>query len=128
MTEEEKIHLDYICPYCGEITANGVGPSGLKHITTILNKLPSSDVFYRAACQHDMDYHIQIGKSQADENFLINMMEAAKAQSWYQRGLLYSCAYRNYYAVKWFGDAAYRDGACKELYKLNFKEPPFKRI
>lgn len=128
MTPEEKIHLDYICPYCGEITANGVGPSGLKHITTLLNTLPSSSVFYTSACQHDLDYHIHIGKKQADDDFLTNMKEAVKKQSWYKRGFLYSCAYRNYYAVKMFGDSAYRDGECKELYKLNFKEPPFKRI
>jgi hypothetical protein len=141
---QKEINKEYICEYCHEIVANGVGPSGLKKVTTILNTLPSSHVFYRSACQHDKDYHKQIGKKLADYRFLTDMkrrswekypvVERRHWYSWFnpkkalsavgtswsftkRRGLIAS-AYRNYYFVKFGGDSAYKEGACKKLISI----------
>jgi hypothetical protein len=112
-------------------------------VTTILNKLPSSHVFYRSACQHDKDYHKQIGKKLADDKFLIDMKKRSwekypvvERKHWYswfnpkralsafgtswsfskRRGLILA-AYRNYWFVSIGkkGREAYAAGACKEL-------------
>lgn len=154
MKTQEEINAEYVCPVCGEVVVNGVGPSGMPIVTTVLNKLPSSHVFYRPACQHDVDYHLQIGKKEADIIFLKNMKKAAwdlypvvERDHWYswfnpkkaisalgtagdfsKRRALIAFAYRNYYAVKWCGKSAYKEGGCKELYKLKFRTPPIKRI
>ena len=135
---QKEINAEYICNFCFEIVANGVGPSGIPHITTILNKLPSSHVFYRDACQHDKDYHEQVGKSSADDHFLNSMIESAwelypviEREHWYswlnpkrtlesldtfgdfaKRRALIAFAYRNYYFVKFCGARAYKEGAC----------------
>ena len=136
-----RVDIDYKCRYCGEKVCNGVGPSGLPFVTTILNKLPSSHVFFLPACNHDVDYHEQKDKVMADKQFLVRMKVAAfkkypvvEREHWYSwlnpvkaidalgaakdfsaRRALIAFAYRNYYAVKWFGDSAYKEGKCKKL-------------
>ena len=133
-----KIDREYVCYDCKEIVANGVGPSGLPLTTTILNKLPSSHMFYRDACQHDMDYHRHIGKELADNAFLANMLRrvvdelpmvsskglgfwgrmGAKSQNiaiQAHRKFYVGMAYRNFWFVYEFGDEAYADGACEKL-------------
>ena len=143
MKNESSINAEYRCRFCTLIVANGVGPSGLPTVTTILNKLPSSHVFYRCACQHDVDYHEQIGKVLSDTRFLIAMKNSAwllypviERDHWYswlnpkrilstldtsgdftKRRALIAFAYRNYYFVKWLGKQAYKEGACKTFGK-----------
>jgi hypothetical protein len=106
---------NYYCYGCKEEVANGVGPSGLPTVTTILNKLPSSSIFYDDACQHDKDYHDQIGKKLADDFFLQSMKKSVKSQPYISRWFWYAQAYRNWWFVDRFGDEAYRDGACRFL-------------
>lgn len=133
-----SIDIEYICGKCGEIVANGVGPSGMPTVTTILNKLPSSSIFYRDACQHDSDYHDQIGKKLSDNLFLARMKQSVwdkypivERKSWYswlnpkrllsatgtafsfsKRRFFIAQAWRNYLFVKYTGEKAYKDGAC----------------
>jgi hypothetical protein len=135
-----KFDENHKCSRCGEKVVNGVGPSGMPAVTTILNKLPSSHAFYCDACQHDCDYHDQIGKEKADIDFLNNMKSTAfelfpvvERKHWYswlnpmsavdaartsyrfsKRRALVAMAWRNYFFVKYFGGAAYREGACKK--------------
>jgi len=136
-----SIDIEYICGKCGEIVANGVGPSGMPTVTTILNKLPSSSIFYRDACQHDDDYHQQIGKVKSDKLFLARMKQSVwdkypvvVRKSWYswinpkkvmssavtfidfsQRRFFISRAWINYWFVKTRGAKAYKEGACSFL-------------
>lgn len=107
--------IDYRCHRCGEKVCNGVGPSGLPHITTILNKLPSSHLFFEDACMHDIDYHDQIGKKKADKLFLERMYLSVKKTKYFGRWWWYLQARRNYRFVNLFGDSAYKEGGCKNL-------------
>lgn len=139
--EQDAICREYRCVYCFEVVANGVGPSGSPTITTILNNLPSSHVFFRSACQHDVDYHQQIGKSISDWKFLqamkkdsFDLYPVIERDHWYswlnprrvgesaetfadfsKRRALIVMAYRNYIFVKVKGGKAYKEGACKIL-------------
>jgi len=128
-----KIDLEYVCENCGEVVANGVGPSGMPIITTILNMLPSSSIFYRDACDHDMNYHRQIGRELADNMFLTGMRLSVYRKypehksKWYDyinpaNGYRFSMrkffmlqADRNYVFVDKFGSSAYKEGICKCL-------------
>lgn len=123
-------NINTTCPICGEKVCNGVGPSGLPTITTILNKTPSGSLFFDDACQHDIDYHLQIGKVAADNAFLANMLERVERDypehkgRWFdwinplngvnfsQRNYFNWRANRMYWYVDKFGDEAYKKGAC----------------
>lgn len=118
------------CPMCGEKVANGCGPSGSPTITTILNKTPSGSLFFNDACQHDLDYHVQIGKVMADNKFLHNMRARVNREypehksRWFdwinpmngkrfaQRNYFFWRANRMHWYVDKLGDKAYKDGAC----------------
>lgn len=135
--EQKIINAKYVCMRCGEIVANGVGPSGLPMITTILNKLHSSHIFYIDACEHDEGYHLQEGKDLVDRKFLESMKESVREEYTFvtgtgfwgkiratarnsaiqsKRSFFLGMAYRNYWFVR--GKAsrqAYKDGACETL-------------
>lgn len=121
------------CKYCGEKICNGVGPSGLPTITTILNKTPSGHLFFECACMHDEEYHLQIGRHLADINFLHRMRAVVHEKypehkgRWFdwinpnngrkfaQRNYFLWRANRMFWWVDKFGEKAYKEGACKEL-------------
>ena len=121
------------CERCGEKICNGVGPSGSPTITTILNKTPSGHLFFDDACQHDQDYHNQIGKKLADDRFLTNMqlrvyakypkhsgrwfdwVNPMNAKRYSQRKYFLWRAKRMYWYVDKFGKEAYKEGACPIL-------------
>jgi hypothetical protein len=121
------------CKHCGEKICNGVGPSGLPTITTILNMTPSGSLFFDDACQHDQDYHLQIGKKLADDRFLTNMelrvyanypkhsgrwfdwVNPVNAARFSGRKYFLWRAKRMHWYVDKFGDTAYKEGACKML-------------
>ena len=128
-----EIDKEYVCECCGKVVANGVGPSGMPIVTTILNKLPSSHIFYRDACNHDMNYHRQIGKQLADAMFLTDMKLSCYRKfpehksRWYDwvnpkngynftmRNFFLLMADRNYLFVDKWGDEAYKEGICETL-------------
>lgn len=115
---------------CGEKVCNGVGPSGSPKITTILNITPSGSLFFNDACQHDIDYHVQIGRVMADNKFLHNMRARVSRtypehkSRWFdwvnplngvnfsQRKYFMWRAKRMHWYVDKFGANAYKEGAC----------------
>jgi hypothetical protein len=105
------------CPICGEAVANGIGPADLPLTTKFLHMLPSSHLFYDSANLHDRLYHIgrtESDRKNADKKFLEHMLATIKMNcaefrtSWYKIS-----AYRNYYAVRWFGGKFFNYKGCK---------------
>ncbi len=99
-----------ICPSCGLDVCNGIGGEGTPRLNKLLQHLPSSHLFYNASVIHDICYHKFKGKSGkrlADLNFLANMLLACKSLPWYKEYWFRVQAYRNYFAVKYFGDKFY---------------------
>lgn len=96
-----------VCPICGIDVTNGVGPEKLPEVTKLLNNLPSSHLFRKAADWHDYGYHIgyrEVDRQTADEFFYRAMLEAIHQEcSWYSRCWYRLQAYRNFLFVRKFG-------------------------
>lgn len=123
------IPISKICRHCEKVVCNGVGPEGMESFNKVLSWLRSTRLFTEPANRHDMGYHLQIGKDLADTRFLNDMLcvideEYTRAPSIaeaifngdsYKRTWYKKCAYRNYYAVKFFGLGAYERAKCTKL-------------
>jgi hypothetical protein len=87
-------------------------------VTMILNKFPSAKVFYEECCQHDMDFHHQIGFEKSNKKFLKGMRKKSwKLDCNYFKKLWF---YSFCNVIYWFvagkkGREAYRKGACPVL-------------
>lgn len=105
-----------VCPYCLQDVTNGVGPSDLPEVTKLLNDLPSSHLFRKAADWHDYGYHLgysEIHRKIADEFFLADMLAAVNESCrWYSRGWYRLQAYRNYWFVKKYGGNFFNYKGC----------------
>lgn len=104
------------CPQCKE-NFNGVGPSDLPLLTEFLHMLPSSHLFYQAACFHDLLYHkgcTEADRKSADETFLQLMLSTVNiACNFYSKPWYRLQAYRNYWAVRWWGKRFFNYKGCK---------------
>jgi hypothetical protein len=105
-----------ICPYCLNDVTNGVGPSNLPEVTELLNNLPSSHIFRKAADWHDYFYHLgysEFHRRAADEYFYSLMLTAVDENcAWYLRPWYRLQAYRNYWFVGKFGSAFFNYAGC----------------
>jgi hypothetical protein len=110
------IITDGTCPICGKSVANGVGPSDLPLATEFLHTLPSSHLFYESACLHDVLYHIgknEKDRKNADKMFLDHMLGVVKTRcDDYEKPWFTLAAYRNYYAVRWWGAKFFNYDGC----------------
>ena len=96
------------CPVCGRVfRANGIGPSDIPELTSVLNALPTSSVLRYGANWHDWLYHI--GKTEADRKAADELMYAKNkwkigvCVKWYSRPFYHAANYRNYWFVRTFG-------------------------
>jgi len=105
------------CPKCKKEVTNGVGPSDLPSVTKFLQVLPSSHLFYEAACFHDIDYHLgatEMHRKKADDSFLERMILAVENScKWYKKPWYMLSAYRNWFFVKKFGWKFFNYKGCK---------------
>ena len=105
-----------VCPYCLKDVTNGIGPSDLPEVTTLLNNLPSSHIFRKAADWHDYLYHIgysEFHRRAADEYFYNLMFRAVDENCrWYLRGWYRLQAKRNFWFVSKFGESFFNYAGC----------------
>jgi hypothetical protein len=106
------------CSRCSGVLENGLGPADLPILTEWLNKLPSSHVFYEAACRHDVLYHTLGGpesnREYADTIFLDLMKRAVREKvKFHLRWLYYASAYRNFLFVRKFGSIFFNYSGCR---------------
>lgn len=106
-----------VCPFCKKDVTNGVGPADLPTVTKVLNDLPSSHIFRKAAEWHDYNYHIGYEENHrkvADESFYRNMVAAIKeSRPWYFIGWYRLQAYRNFWFVRKFGSNFFNYKGCR---------------
>jgi hypothetical protein len=108
------------CPNCGEwFRPNGVGPTDIKELATVLNQLPSSSVLKYGSNFHDWYYHIGIAwgtRDEADlEMFLKNeYIINKKCNWWFTRWYYRSANQRNYLFVREFGWKFWNKNGCKK--------------
>ena len=99
-----------ICNICGKDVSNGLGGEGMPRLNKLLQNLPSTHLFYNASVLHDLYYHYMTskeGKVIADKAFLTEMLLACDKLPLIKKHWFRLQAYRNYYAVKYFGDKFY---------------------
>lgn len=105
-----------VCPKCQRDVTNGVGPSALPGVTKLLNHLPSSHLFRRAADWHDYGYHIgmtEAHRKAADDYFYYCMLADIKTDCiWFLRPWYRIQAYRNYVFVRKFGSHFFNYRGC----------------
>jgi len=104
-----------ICKYCNRDVANGLGGEG-SVINPILHALPSSHLFRKAANIHDVLYHqgfTELKRKIADDIFLKLMLEAANDVGFLWRQWFRLQAYRNYFAVRWWGKSYFNYKGCR---------------
>jgi hypothetical protein len=106
---------------------NGVGGDGMEITNSLLNMLPSSDLFYGAACAHDVLYNLVADefvtvvypdgrqftlwcKADVDDLFLMEMLELAATRPWWNRWFFRHAARRNYIFVNTFGEEFFKHG------------------
>ncbi len=110
-----RLELEGICRYCGALVANGVGGEG-DLLTPILHTLPSSHLFHRSGNCHDVLYHQrQLKREAADRIFLELMLEEARRFGFIKRSWYTAQAYRNFYAVRIFGEKFFKNGCCSKI-------------
>jgi hypothetical protein len=112
-----------ICPECNrDIITNGVGPSNSPKFSWWLRTIYSRSckLFHEAGNLHDLHYH-QYGysKSQADTEFLLDMLREANKSPWYSRGWYRYQARKFYTAVKYGGDDSYNEAQYECLCNMN---------
>ncbi len=109
------------CPICGKyFLPNGVGPSDIPQLTTVLNNLPSSHILRYGANFHDFAYHmggLWGSRKQADDLMLDKNREKIKSLNlgWIKSSFLYTMNWRNYLAVRTFGAKFWNEKGCKPI-------------
>lgn len=107
-----------ICPVCKKrFKPNGVGGKG-DPLTPILQKLPTSSVLKIGANYHDWAYHLGPNwgtREDADRLMLEhNRLAIAKFCEWWQKPFYHLANYRNYYAVRKFGNKFWNRDDCNQ--------------
>ena len=127
--ERAELNSNLECPLHPDcyFPVNGVGGDGMAVVNSLLATLPSSHLFYGAACCHDVLYNlVSVGyvsilypnegitelrcKKDVDDLFLVEMLELANTRSWWIRWFFKHAARRNYLFVKKFGDSFFNHG------------------
>lgn len=96
------------CPVCGKMfRPNGIGPTAIPELATMLNNLPTSHVLKYGANFHDWGYHFggsDKARKEADElMYAKNRWKIGACVKWYKRAFYHAANYRNYLFVRAFG-------------------------
>jgi hypothetical protein len=107
-----------ICPICGKyFRPNGVGPSDIPELTTVLDNLPSSILLRYGSNFHDWAYHLgPAWGTREDADFLMYAKNEAiitEKGNWWNRWLYRIANKRNYMAVREFGWKFWNENWCK---------------
>jgi len=112
---EQMAEFGGVCPVCKKLVANGVGGEN-DPLTPLLHELPSSHLFFDSANLHDVLYHIgrtERDREKADKKFLEHMLATVKIDcDGYKKPWFMLAAYRNYYAVRWWGKGYFNYDGC----------------
>jgi len=107
-----------ICPVCQKwFRPNGIGPTDVKELVTVLNELPSSHLLRYGANWHDWAYHLGPAWGTRDEAdlmmFLKNEDIIAKKGKWWNRWFYRAANQRNYQIVRELGWKFWSANGCK---------------
>jgi hypothetical protein len=108
------------CPLCGVYLRRGeLGPNDAPIITSALSSLPSTHILAYGARRHDVAYHMGTSwgtRKQADDLMLEKNKAYIKSLNlgWIKTLFYTTMNYRNWLAVRMFGDKFFNHKGCKQ--------------